>query len=149
MLARLGALQRDLSVASAALDENVASLKEAAEAGAAPLKAEAEALTRGIQTWAEANRERLTLAGRVKTVKLTTGEIAWRTRPPSVKLRDQGAILEFLVKVGLTRFIRVKSEVNREAMLAEPAAAGAVPGVTISSEGEDFVVTPASVELAA
>lgn len=149
MLARLGALQRHVALISGALEESIAKAREAAEAEALPVKAEAEGLTRGIQLWAEANRQSLTQDNRVKTIRMNHGEIAWRTRPPSVKLRDQNAILEFLANIGLARFIREKREINREAMLAEPSVASTVPGVTISSEGEDFVVTPASEELVA
>lgn len=149
MLARLGHLQRDVKLIGAALEESVAGEKQAAEARARPLSLEAEALTRGLQLWAEANRVSLTENGRTKTVRLATGEIAWRARPPSVKIKDQPGVIERLVQLGLARFLRTKQEINREAMLAEPSAAGAVPGVTISSEGEEFVLTPTSVELAA
>lgn len=149
MLARLGAIQREVSLISASLDEQIAATRETAEAEALPLKLEAEGLTRGIQLWAEANRPSLTQDGRTKTIRLATGEIAWRARPPSVKLRDQNTILEFLTNSGLFRFIREKREVNREAMLAEPSVARGVPGVTISSEGEEFVVSPLTEQVAA
>lgn len=146
-LARIGAIQRDLTLADAALAETVAKAKEAAEKAAAPLKAEVELLTRGLQIWAEAHREELTQGGRIKTVTLSTGEIAWRSRPPSVRLRDAAAVIETLQRLQMSRFLREKIEVDREAMLREPAAAAAVPGVVIGSAGEEFVVTPASAEL--
>jgi phage host-nuclease inhibitor protein Gam len=149
MLARLGEIQREKTLLSTALEETLAAERTRVEAQALPLTAEAEQLTRGIQLWAEANRRSLTQDGRTKTIRLSTGEIAWRARPPSVKLRDQGAILEFLAKMGLARFIRTKTEVNREAMLAEPSVARDVPGVTISSEGEEFVVSPLTEQVAA
>ena len=146
-LARIGAIQRDLTVAEAALAETVARAKEAAEAAAAPLKAELEMLTRGLQIWAEARREELTQGGRTKTVALSTGEISWRARPPSVRLRDQAAVIETLQRLQLSRFLREKIEVDREAMLREPALAATVPGVVIGSAGEEFVVAPATADL--
>lgn len=149
MLARLGEIQREKTLLSTALEETLAGERARVEAQALPLTAEAERLTRGIQLWAEANRRSLTNDGRTKTIRLSTGEIAWRARPPSVKLRDQGAILEWLMAKGLARFIRTKSEVNREAMLGEPSVAREVPGVTISSEGEEFVVSPLTEQVAA
>lgn len=149
MLARLGAIQRDQALIAAALEETVSGQKQAAEAKARPLADEAADLTRGLHLWAEANRPSLTQDGRTKTVKLATGEIAWRARPPSVKLKDQPGVIERLVQLGLARFLRTKTEINREAMLAEPSVASQVPGVTISSEGEEFVLTPTTVEMAA
>jgi phage host-nuclease inhibitor protein Gam len=149
MLARLGAIQREKTLLTTALEESLAAERARVEAEALPLTAEAEGLTRGIQLWAEANRPSLTQDGRTKTIRLSTGEIAWRARPPSVKLRDQNAILEWLMAKGLARFIREKREVNREAMLTEPSLAREVPGVTISSEGEEFVVSPLTEQVAA
>lgn len=148
MLAQLGAVQRDLALAEAALAETVAGAKAAAEAAARPLQAQQEALLRGLQLWAEANRHALTEGGRTKTVKLATGEIAWRARPPKVVLRDLTAVQEALVSLGLQRFLRTKVEVNKEAMLAEPAVARQVPGVSIGSEGEEFVAAPVAAALA-
>lgn len=146
-VARIGELQRLLALHGAALSESAAQLKAAAEAAAAPLKAEIEDLTRGVQVYAEANREVLTGGGRVKTVALATGEIAWRARPPSVRIRDQGAVIETLQKLQLGRFLREKVEIDKEAMLKNPSLAETVPGVTIASAGEEFVVTPHAVEL--
>lgn len=149
MLARLGAVQREQKVIAVALDEVTAQQKARAENEARPLAEEAERLTRGLQMWAEANRLSLTEGGRTKTVRLATGEIAWRARPPSVKITNQPGVIERLVHLGLARFLRTKTEINREAMLAEPSVASEVTGVAIASEGEEFVLTPTSVEMAA
>lgn len=149
MLARLGEIQREQTLLSAALEESIQAERARVEAQNLPLKAEGEGLVRGIQLWAETHRASLTQDGRTKTVKLTTGEIAWRARPPSVKIKDQAGVIERLLQLGLTRFLRVKREINREAMLAEPSMAGALPGVTIGSEGEEFVVSPLTEQVAA
>jgi phage host-nuclease inhibitor protein Gam len=146
-VARIGALQRDLSLADAAFAETVAKAKEAAEAAAGPLKAEIEALTRGVQIWAEAHRDELTQGGKTKTVTLSSGEVAWRTRPPSVRIRDAAAVLELLRAKQMGRFIREKQEVDKGAMLREPMVASLLPGVVIGSAGEEFVVTPAAAQL--
>lgn len=149
MLARLGAIRRDMALSSAALEESVSGLKTAAELAAKPLADEAETLFRGLQLYAEANRAALTEGGKTKTVKLATGELAWRTRPPSVKLRDVAAVIETLKAGGFDRFLRIKHEVNKEALLAEPVAAQAIPGVTIGSAGEEFIAEPLAMELVA
>lgn len=149
VLARLGELQREMALIALSAEEAVAAHKSLAEELAAPLRTEAEALRRGLQLWAEANRAALTEGGRTKTVRLATGEIAWRVRPPSVRVRDMKRVLEALVQLGLARFIRVKQEVDKEAMLREPELAAQVPGVSIGSEGEEFVVSPLVVALPA
>ncbi|MEC9342674.1 MAG: host-nuclease inhibitor Gam family protein, partial [Pseudomonadota bacterium] len=67
--------------------------------------------------------------------------------PPRVTVRGQDAVIEALRAIGLGRFIRIKEEVNREALLAEPDVARSVAGISIGSEGEDFVVEPFEEEL--
>src|SRR5581483_2520831 len=54
-----------------------------------PLKRKHDELTEGLKIWCEANRERLTKSGRIKTVEFATGVIAWRHRPPKVTLREK------------------------------------------------------------
>lgn len=147
-LARLGAIQRSLAVIAAAMEERVAGEKRLGEAEAKPLVTEAEALTQGLRLWAEANRHALTDGGKSKTVRLATGEVSWRTRPPRVVIRDAAAVLEALDQLQLHRFVRTKVEVDKEAMLREPGVARQVPGVSIGSEGEDIVLSPTEMPLA-
>jgi phage host-nuclease inhibitor protein Gam len=145
-LARLGEIQRSQAVTAKALEETIAQAKTKADEEARPLVEEAALLTRGLEIWATANRLTLTDGNRTKTVKLAGGEIAWRSKPPSVKLKDVPSVVSALVSLGLERFLRRKVEVNKEAMLAEPAIAATVAGVTIASDGEEFVVTPVTVQ---
>lgn len=143
----IGEHQRELARLTADMNDEMATVKERWEAAAEPHKERVEALTNGVQIWSEANRDTLTQGGKVKTAALTTGEIAWRLRPPSVRITGQEAVLDVLRRLGLKRFIREKEEVNKEAILNEPEAVSHVSGIAIS-QGEDFVVTPFEVELA-
>lgn len=145
----IGILNRQIARLEADLNDQIAEMKKAAEEAARPLKDRAEAATEGLKLWAEANRDRITDGGRVKFADLGTGKISWRFRPPSVRLTKVEAILEHLKTLGLHRFIRVKEEPSKEAMLAEPDVARTVAGVSIGTEGEDFIVEPFEVELAA
>ena len=70
----------------------------------------------------------------------------WRMRPPRVAIRAVDNVLETLKRLGLSRFIRVKEEPNKEAMLAEPEAVAGLAGVKIE-QGEDFVIVPFETEL--
>lgn len=150
-IAEIGAAAREVGRIEATLNDKVASLKEAAEAKAGPLKERMTALTEGLRTYAEANRVQLTGGGKTKTVDLGTGTISWRRRPSKVSLPRKpealAAIIASLKTMALQQFVRVTEEVNREAMLAEPALARTVPGVKIGSEGEDFAVEPFVVAL--
>lgn len=146
-IARIGVLSRDLARIQANMNDELATVKARFETMADPLRAETDGLSQGVQTWAEANRDALTQHGKVKTAALTTGEILWRTRPPSVRITGADAVLDALRRLGLGRFIREKEEVNKEAILNEPEAVSHVPGVAIS-RGEDFVISPFESELA-
>ena len=105
-------------------------------------KAEITALQQGLQAWCEANRNELTNGGKVKTANLVTGEIQWRQRPPSVGVRGAESVIEALMGFGLNRFVRMKAEVNKEAILNEPDAVKGVAGITVVTGVEDFVITP-------
>lgn len=144
----VGTLQRELARINADMNDELAAVKEDYETQAEPRRLRVEALTTGVHTWSEANRDALTQAGKVKTVFFTSGEVAWRIRPPSVRITGQEAVLDLLRRLGLTRFIREKEEVNKDAILNEPEAVQNVAGIAIS-QGEDFFVTPFEAEVAA
>ncbi|WP_035603566.1 host-nuclease inhibitor Gam family protein, partial [Edwardsiella tarda] len=96
----------------------------------------------GVQGWCEANRDELTCNGKVKTANLVTGDIQWRIRPPSVSVRGPDSVMETLLRLGLSRFIRTKQEINKEAILNEPLAVAGVAGITVKTGVEDFSIIP-------
>ena len=118
------------------LRESTQDLKQQAEDQAKPLRLQKDALELGLQSWAQANRKNLTNSGRTKTVKLPSGEIKWRLLPAKVSLRGVPAVIEYLKANRLRKFLRTKTEVDKEAMLKSPDAARLVPGVSIGSDGE-------------
>lgn len=141
---QIGDLQRQHGRASADLNDAVAQLTEAA---APALKASQEritALQKGVQIYCEANREEL--CGKGKTANLVTGEVQWRQRPPSVKVTGVDAVVAWLKTMGLSSFVRIKEEINKEAMLNEPDKAKSVPGVSIVTGVEDFVIVPFEID---
>lgn len=147
-VARIGVLNRQIAREQATLNDRVSKLKEAAETATAPLQEEADRLTEGLKIWGEANRRELTGGDKTKTVDLGTGEIKWRLLPPKVTIRGGvEAVIEACKGLGLQRFVRTREEPNKEAMRAEAEIARTVPGVSIGSEGEAFVVEPFEVEL--
>lgn len=101
-----------------------------------------------VQAWCESRRDELTQNGKTKTGTFNTGEVQWRQRPPSVGIRGVDSVLDSLKMRGFIQFIRIKEEINKEAMLNEPDTAASVPGVTIKTGVEDFVITPFEQEVA-
>lgn len=151
-VARFGALGREVARIEATMNDEIVAIKAAAEEQCSPLKDETAAIMEGLKIWAEANRAVLTNQHKTKTVDLGTGTLSWRSAPPKVKgvPRGKEAIVELIAKIkslGLKQFIRTVEEVNREAMIADPAKAEKVPGIKIASEGEDFTVEPFEVEI--
>lgn len=144
---RIGVAQRERDRIQAEMNDRLAEIKAEFEEKALPFKIEIEERTKGVLTFCEANRDELTRGGKVKFHKFPAGEVNWRRRPPKVSVRGMTAVIERLKSLGLKRFIRIKEEVNKEAMLGEPDVAGSVEGVKIGSEGEDFVITPFETEL--
>lgn len=145
----VGVLTRQIARIEVDLNDQIAGLKQAAEVAAQPLKDRSEALQDGLKIWAEANRLKLTDGGKVKFADLGTGKISWRFRPPSVRISKVELVIEAIKKLGFTAFLRTKEEVNKEAMLADAEKARLIAGVTIGTEGEDFIVEPFEVEIAA
>lgn len=147
LVGRIGEIQRELSRREADLGDALARAKEAAEATALPLKEELLAAQAAVQAWCEAHRYEITGGNKVKYCDLTTGRVLWRFRPPKVTLRGVDNILAWLIKNKKADFLRTKVEIDKEAMLKDVASAKAVPGVSIGSEGEDFVIEPHEAQL--
>ncbi|MER2545918.1 MAG: host-nuclease inhibitor Gam family protein [Candidatus Accumulibacter phosphatis] len=148
LIAGIGIDSREITLMEVEMNDAMARIKEEYEQLAEPCRRRIEAAQRGVQAFCEANRLELTAQGKVKTHQFTTGEVSWRTRPPSVRITGEESVMFSLRSLGLTRFLRVKEEINREAILNEPSAVAGVPGIRIS-QLEDFVVTPFEVELSA
>lgn len=140
----IGDLQRDHGRVSADLNDKVAKLTEDAAPQLKLLQEQITSLQKGVQIYCEANRE--DLCGKGKTANLVTGEVQWRQRPPSVKVTGVDAVIAWLKTMGMQSFVRSKEEINKEAMLNEPEKAKGVPGVTIVTGVEDFVIVPFEVD---
>lgn len=146
MLAEIGQKQRFISHLQTELDGTVARMKATTEELATPAKERIAELTRGLEIWASANRQALTL-GRSKTITLATGVLRWRQSPPAVKLTKPAEVLAVIRELGLHGFLRTKQEIDKEALLKAPDQALKIPGVTIT-QAEAFEVEPTKLDLA-
>jgi phage host-nuclease inhibitor protein Gam len=140
LIAELGTLNRELFRIEANMGDEMAAVKEKHEAIAQGVRQQIEWHSAGVQTWCEAHRPEL-LKGDAKTAQFPSGEVQWRVRPPSVRISGVDAVMDLLRRKGLERFLRTKEEINKEAILAEPAAVAKVPGIRID-QAEDFVIKP-------
>ena len=148
LIASIGENQRQLVRLEADLGDAVAKAKETAEQAALPLKAAIAAAEDRIAQWCQANRALLTREGKVKFARFSTGQVSWRDRPAGVSVRGKvEAVIAWLLENKGRAFIRTKLELNKEALLANRPFSATVPGVTIKSAGEDFIIEPHSGEL--
>ena len=145
-IARLGEHQRERVRIETEMNDEMAIVRQKYETQAETHAEALRQLTAGIQTWCEANRKDLTQDGKTKTVAMQTGEVKWRFCPSAVNLKGTDLIIETLKKLGLSRFIRTKEEINRDAMLADPKAVAGIKGVSIKQK-EEFIIIPFETKL--
>lgn len=139
---KIGDLQRQMSRAATEMNDAIAEITAQFQPHLDEVGKQINTLQDGVQGYCEAHRQELTNDGKVKTANLITGEVQWRQRPPSVRLSKSEVVLETLARLGLSRFIRTKEEVNKDAILDEPDAVRGVAGITVVTGVEDFVITP-------
>jgi len=144
----IGSAQRELTRIELDIDDVVSKLRLDKQPRIEELTTTIQTLSKGVQTWCEANRDSITDGGKVKSANLTTGEVNWRQRPPSVKTRASAQLFEKLKRMGFSFFIRSKEELDKDAVLAKPETAAAA-GIEMTTGVEDFVITPFEQQLAA
>lgn len=142
----LGDVQRDFERTRAEMNDAIAAITKQYQPALEAITARADTLTTGIQIWCEANRVSICENGG-KTANLVTGEVSWRQRPPSVNVRGADTVMENLKRLDLGRFIRVKEEINKDAILNEPDAVRGLPGINIVTGVEDFSINPFQVDV--
>lgn len=161
----IGDHQRDMAREAATMNDAIAVITAQHQPTIDSLKAKIEVLQQGVHGWCEAHRDDLTDGGKSKTVNFITGSVNWRNDPPSVSVRNVDTVLEMISALGLSSYIRTKKEINKEAILADRAAADGKESpdkdeavkrlkllagltVTLKSGVEQFVITPLEVETA-
>lgn len=150
-ISEIGSAQRHRLRIEAEMNDRIASIKEHYEALAQPYNEKIQELRTGVQIYCEANRNKLTQGGKVKFANFTSGEVKWRFTPPSVGVKAVKATIELLRKKGFGRFLREKTEINKDAILAEQDADKAlvkagIAGITIGQK-EEFVIEPFETKL--
>lgn len=143
----IGNAQREITRLETEINDITAAAIEERKDRIEALRSSIEKLSQGVQAWCEAHRESLCKTG--KTANLTTGEVSWRQRPPKVSLRGMEKIIDELKQAKLHQFLRVKEEINKDAILANPKAVKDIKGISIQTGIEDFVIKPFEIETGA
>lgn len=162
MIAEFGAASREVQRIETDLKEALAVQKKASEDLARPHLDKALQIFRGLQLYCEANRAQLLGNTGTKTVDFGTGTVKWRWNPPKVRISgDAEDVITAIVQLAeeattrgdadasnaLLNFLRVKQEIDKEAMLKNPDLARTLPGVGIGRGGETFEVEPFGAEI--
>lgn len=145
-IGEIGKNQRKIDQIQIRANNQIERVKSQAIKNSLPFQEEIDRLFEGVYIFAERHRDTLTEEGKKKTAVFPTGEVSWRMTPPAVSLRDVERVKKLCKSLGLERFIRIKEEVDKKAMLKEPDVAAKIEGVTISQK-EEFVVKPAETEI--
>ncbi|VEI47006.1 Mu-like prophage host-nuclease inhibitor protein Gam [Actinobacillus equuli] len=138
----IGDKQRELLRLSTEMNDELAAISERYAPLLEAIKDALKPMQKGVQMWCEVHRNELTDNGKCKTGSFITGEVQWRIKPPSVRVRNAEAVIEALEGFGLHAFIRNRQEVNKEAVLADPEAVSAIEGISINSGEEEFIIKP-------
>lgn len=144
----IGDISREITRLTTEMNDQIGEISNRYAPKLETLKAELEPIQQAVQEYCEEHRLELTENGKTKTANFITGEVQWRARPPSITIRNKDGVLETLEKLGLTRFIRTKSEINKDALLTEPDVAKGIAGITFKQGVEDFVIKPFEAEVA-
>lgn len=162
MIREYDASAREVARIEATMNADLIALKAKAEADAKPHADKAVQLFKGLQLYCEANRQALLGNSGIKTVDFGTGTVRWRWNPPKVRITGgEEAVVDRIAakkaeamarddaatEAAYGNFLRVKVEIDKEAMLKNPDLARTIDGVSIGRGGETFEVEPFGAEL--
>lgn len=142
LLRKLGRLERNARRIGTSADAKMAKLVSAATAKLQPIEAEMYQTFFELKALADGNRTELTDKGATKTVAFSAGTVNWRETPAKIDLTiDEIKLLAYLKRKGPKAFVRIRSEIDKAAMLKNPESAKKVPGVRIATR-EIFYAKP-------
>jgi phage host-nuclease inhibitor protein Gam len=107
-----------------------------------PLQEQLAERERAVQVFAEGHRDELTQGGKTKSVKLSNGELQWRLTPPRLVVSSKvklATIIRTLKNRGYNQFVRVKEELDKEALKRDAAVVATVRGLSIQQD-EEFII---------
>lgn len=143
-IAQLSALMRQKAEKTTAMQSAIDAIQAAQQPAIEALNAEIAQLEQSLCRYAEKHRAALTNNGKKQSFATAYGVVKWRKLPASVQISgDIETIIAALKKRRLSRFLRVKTELNKQALLAESAQLAAKPieGLNIITGGETISIS--------
>ncbi|EMO69899.1 host-nuclease inhibitor Gam family protein [Leptospira santarosai] len=158
-VALLGEIKRERDRIKSSTDDQISQLQTDFQTTIAPLDLKIQHIVSGIKLYVDKNKEELFPDPDYKTCKFSTGELKLRKIPASVKTRattkfferilsENGLLEKFnsLVSKFSGVYLRVKLELNKEQILAEPLNATKKIGVELNEESERLYITPSEID---
>lgn len=149
---RISDLQKKKQAESDRINQKIQELQNELAAIAAPIEREIKSLSSSLFSYCGENKEYFKDK---KTWSLPTGDLSFRKNPDKVNVKSSAKLIEnILEKNNLTKavekledklskmFLRMKVELNKEAMLKSPEKALKATGIQISSGSETFYIKP-------
>ena len=131
MAVLLGEISREIDGLAADAASLIATVKLTTKKATEGLTKQANALWGAISAYAEAHRIELLPKDR-KSVSIAAGTIGWRTSTPAIQIDgDEDEIITRMEAAGLHRFLRETVVIDKAALLAEPAIAKTIAGLSI------------------
>lgn len=157
---QIGEIKREKDRIKNKTDDRIAKLLLDLQNEITPLDLKIQHLVSGVKFYVDQNLEELFPNPEYKTCKLTTGTLKLRKVPPSVKTRgtvkfyekiltDNNLLEKFNNLVSRLNgvYLRIKLELNKEQILAEPTKAIQKFGIQLNEEKERLYISPNETEL--
>ena len=138
-LMELASLERKTRAITDEANEKIDALKEAAKAETAPLETRKKAITDALGTFLKMNRAEV--LGSRKSVELAFGLLGFRASTAICQMRGISSemTLERLKNAGLKEGIRIKEELDKDAMRGWPDERLALVGLTRQEKDQFYV----------
>jgi phage host-nuclease inhibitor protein Gam len=139
----LATTMREIARINSNAADRVARVKLDAKEATAALGKREDVLWLALQAYAGAHRSELLTADR-KSVAIAAGTIGWRLGKAKI-VTTGGAepddVVAWLVDQESDQFLRIKTELDKEALLAAPDQVEKIPGIAIF-QGDEFFFKP-------
>jgi phage host-nuclease inhibitor protein Gam len=153
----IGTAQNKRKQIEADMNDAIQKVRDVYNEKAAPHADLIEMLSSGLQTYCEANRDKLTGNGKKKSADIGAGEIGWRVTPPKIACRKLIDIIAAITGKRLgKKYLRRKIEINKDAILEDcqkqgdqwalPEKLQCIAGLSVKSK-EEFYIKPHETEL--
>ena len=153
----IGQAQNKRKQIEADMNDAIQKVRDTYNELAAPHADLIECLSSGLQTYCEANRDKLTGNGKKKSADIGAGEIGWRVTPPKITCRKLLDIITAITGKRLgKKYLRRKIEINKDAILEDcqkqgdqwalPEKLHGIAGLSVKS-AEEFYIKPHETEL--